>query len=93
MDSCVSPECSQDDDPLRSLSIAKWLTPNRLSLGGKFLAILLVTLGMILSLFGWEHINMDTLKAGAWTLALVGAPIDASHIVGNLVAPWSKHAR
>ncbi|NIZ47629.1 hypothetical protein PVA44_06875 (plasmid) [Entomospira nematocerorum] len=67
-----------------------WLTPNGLSLAGKLLAILLVTAGMIVSLCGWASVDMDTLKAGAWTLALVGAPIDASHVIGNLVAPWRK---
>ncbi len=66
-----------------------WLTPNKLSLMGKALAILGITVGMTLSLIGID-VDMDTLKAGAWTLALIGSPIDASHVVQNLVSPWAK---
>ena len=66
-----------------------WLTASKLSLMGKALAILGITVGMTLSLIGID-IDMDTLKAGAWTLALIGSPIDASHVVQNLVSPWTK---
>lgn len=65
------------------------LRANQLSLLGKALAMLLIVIGMILSLLNFE-INMDVLKAGAWTLALIGTPIDASHVIANLVSPWNK---
>lgn len=65
------------------------LRANQLSLLGKALAMLLIVIGMILSLCNVD-INMDVLKAGAWTLALIGTPIDASHVISNLVSPWHK---
>lgn len=65
------------------------LKANHLSLLGKALAMLLIVVGMILSLLNFD-INMDVLKAGAWTLALIGTPIDASHVISNLVSPWNK---
>lgn len=63
----------------------KWrITPNQMSIGGKILGIVLAFGGGILAIFTEFTIDLDAINKTAWTLAFLGAPVDASHVLSNL---------
>lgn len=70
----------------------KWLlTPNQISMGGKLLGIILAIGAGTLSIFTSLEIDLDAINKTAWTLAFLGAPVDASIIFGNLGNAFRKH--
>ena len=70
----------------------KWLiTPNQMSIGGKVLGIILAFGAGVLAIFTEFNIDLDAINKTSWTLAFLGAPVDASYIFSNLGTAFKRH--
>lgn len=69
------------------------ITPNRMSIGGKITAMILILTAAILHIFTNLTFNMGDIINVAITLSVIGLPVDASKIIENVGKARSLKAK
>lgn len=84
-------ELHEEEDHEEDHEEKRIITPNRITLGGKLLAIILITLAILLRLFTSLEFVMGDIVWASVALANIGLLIDGSHFVGNLGKAFGRH--
>ncbi|NIZ41550.1 hypothetical protein PVA45_08255 (plasmid) [Entomospira entomophila] len=67
-----------------------WLSPNRISMGGKFVGMVMILGGYFLHIFTSLEFSMTDIMWSAVTMASLGAPVDFSYIINNFGQHFGK---